>query len=76
MKKIRKSKANTKIQIKVAVQNFKKAIENKLGKINWPRVGVIALFILLTVATKGLLGIKAQTVAVVLFGALRAAGRA
>ena len=74
MKKIRKAKTNKRIQIKVAIQNFKKAIENKIGKINWPRTGVIALFILLTVASKGFLGIKTQTVAVVLFGALRAAG--
>lgn len=76
MTKIRKSKSKKKNLVKVAVQNFKKAIENKLGKINWPRIGVLALFILLTVASKGLLGLKAQTVAVVLFGALQATGTA
>lgn len=72
MTKKAKSKKYEKISVKVAVKNFKKVIESKLGKINWPKVGIIALFILLTVASKGLLGVKAQAVAVVLFGALQA----
>ena len=60
-------------KIKIAAKNFKKVVENKLGKINWSKVGVVALFILLTVASNGLLGIKAKAVAVVLFSAINAA---
>lgn len=72
MNKKAKSKTTQTAKIKVAVKNFQKVIENKLGKINWAKVGVVALFILLTVASKGLLGIKAKAVAVVLFGAIQA----
>lgn len=72
MTKKAKSKTNKKTSVKIAVQNFKKVVESKLGKINWPKVGIIALFVLLTVASKGLLGVKAKAVAVVLFGALQA----
>lgn len=67
-----KSKPRKSAQIKAAVRNFKKVIEGKLGKLNWAKVGVMALFILLTVASKGLLGVKAKAVAVVLFGAIQA----
>lgn len=71
---IKKAKSKTKksAQIKAAVKNFQKVIESKLGKINWAKVGLVALFILLTVASHGLLGIKAKAVAVVLFGAIQA----
>jgi hypothetical protein len=63
---------NKTAKIKAAVKNFQKVIENKLGKINWAKVGVVTLFILLTVASKGLLGVKAKAVAVVLFATLQA----
>lgn len=50
-------------QIKLAFQKFKKQIELKLGQINWNKVSVFAMGLLLFVATQGLLGPKAQIIA-------------
>ncbi|MBC7458850.1 MAG: hypothetical protein H7235_11255 [Bdellovibrionaceae bacterium] len=72
MNKKTRSKITKTAKIKTAVKNFQKVIETKLGKIKWGKVGVVALFILLTVASHGLLGVKAKAVAVVLFGAIQA----
>ncbi len=72
MNKKAKSKKNKSARIKTAVQNFKKAIESKLGKINWGRVSIIVLFLLLTVASRGLLGPHPKAVAIVLFAAVKA----
>lgn len=43
---------------------FKKMVEKKLGKINWAKVGVYGIALLLFVATKGILGVKAKIIAV------------
>lgn len=50
-------------QIKTLFKKFKKTVETKLGKINWGKVGVFAVALLLYVAAQGLLGIKAQVIA-------------
>lgn len=55
----KKARSNLNAQFK----KFKKIVEIQLGKINWGKVGVFALALLLYVAAQGLLGIKAQIVA-------------
>lgn len=62
MKK-RKPRDSSKTRIKNSLKKFKKAVEIQLGKINWGKVGIFALALLLMVALKGLLGPEAQLIA-------------
>jgi len=67
MQKKKTAKARTQKQTKADLRSqfkkFKKTVEIQLGRINWGKVGVFAIALLLYVAAQGLLGIKAQVVA-------------
>lgn len=58
----KKTKLNKK-SFKSKLAKFKKAVEKKLGKINWKKVGVFAIALLLIVASKGILGPEAKLIA-------------
>jgi hypothetical protein len=45
------------------LKKFKNIVSKKLGKIDWKRVGVVALALLLFVANAGVLGLEAQLIA-------------
>lgn len=68
MKKNKKTKVQPrnlkKNRIKSQFSKFKKSIEAKLGRINWGKVGIFAIALLLYVASHGFLGVKAQIIAV------------
>lgn len=49
---------------KQAFTKFKKIVENKIGKIDWKKVGKVSLAILLVASFMGLLGPHAQTLSV------------
>lgn len=51
------------VRIKNSLKKFKKVVEVQLGQINWNKVGIFALALLLMVALKGLLGPEAQIIA-------------
>jgi hypothetical protein len=56
-------KKNQNAKIQNSFKKFKKIVESKLGKIDWKRVGIYSLAILLYAAALGLLGIKAKLIA-------------
>lgn len=62
--KTKKSKKKSQSRIQNSLQKFKKIVESKLGQVNWNKVGIFSLALLLFVAAKGLLGPKAQIIAV------------
>ena len=49
---------------KQSFAKFKKSVEEKLGRINWKKVGRASLVILVVAALSGLLGPKAQIVSI------------
>lgn len=50
-------------RLQSSFKKFKKVVEIQLGQIDWKKVGVLAIAVLLLVATKGLLGPEAQIIA-------------
>jgi hypothetical protein len=53
----------TRTRLNIQFQKFKKVVDTQLGKINWGKLGIFAIALLLYVAAQGLLGLKAQVIA-------------
>ncbi len=66
MKKKARKKSDTQ-KFKTTLEQFKNAVETRLGQINWKKVGVYSLAILFIVAMSGLLGPKPQLLSRALF---------
>ncbi len=57
---IRDPKKSQKKKVQKSLQSFKKIVESKFGKIKWKKLGLYSFTVLLYIASKGLLGFKAQ----------------
>ena len=58
-----RQRKQTNTRIKSQFKKFKKSVEIQIGKINWGKVGIFAVALLLYVAAQGFLGVKAQILA-------------